>query len=309
MKPKESLIAKVLLSFVTKMIKVDLGTGPLEQFQLDGDPTTQAARWRTWKQSVNIMITAKGVTDAKQKEAILLHVGGIRLQEVYFTLPDLTQEEGNNLDAYEKAIKKLDAYFEPKVNEAYERHKFRKLKQQQGESVAHFVSKLRIQSELCNFNSTAEREKNVRDQLIDGCISDKLKKLLLEKGNELTLDKAINIANSLELVQRQTEIMSESVTTHMAKAEARNVKLHRNHDSGTGQTLMQDHLTVITVENKNRRQINMYIEGVTGVGVNHTTHRNAGLRTRIVIAVENGGISPRNARPNLSRRVRRTSTQ
>ena len=199
------------------MIKIDLGTGPLEQFQFEGDPTTQASRWRTWKQSIQILITAKGVTDPKQKEAILLHVGGMRLQEVYFTLPDLTQDGWADLDAYEKAVKKLDAYFAPKVNEAYERHKFRKLKQQQGESVAHFVSKLRVQSDLCNFTNTAEGEKNVRDQLIDGCISDKLKKLLLEKGNDLTLEKAISIANSLELVQRQTEIMSEAATTHMAQ--------------------------------------------------------------------------------------------
>lgn len=47
--------------------------------------------------SPKTMIMAKGVTDPKQKEAILLHIGCIRLQEVYFTLPDVTQEEGNDL--------------------------------------------------------------------------------------------------------------------------------------------------------------------------------------------------------------------
>jgi hypothetical protein len=73
---------------------------------------------------------------------------------------------------YERALRTLDAYFVPKVNEPFERHVFRAMKQTELESVDQFVARLKNQAHLCNFTNT---EVNIRDQLIEKCRATKLK--------------------------------------------------------------------------------------------------------------------------------------
>ena len=56
------------------------------------DPTNLAVRWKRWKRSFNLFLTAKGITNDKQKLALLLHTGGSELQELYFTLVNEDEE-------------------------------------------------------------------------------------------------------------------------------------------------------------------------------------------------------------------------
>ena len=81
---------------------------------------------------------AKGVTNEQQKVALLLHTGGLELQELYFSL---TGEEEDK--QYAECISILDSYFVPKVNLPFERHQFRQMSQALGEKVDQFVSRLR----------------------------------------------------------------------------------------------------------------------------------------------------------------------
>ena len=48
----------------------------LENFYPNGDTTTLASRWKTWKRAFNIYLISKGVTQDGQKLALLLHTGG-----------------------------------------------------------------------------------------------------------------------------------------------------------------------------------------------------------------------------------------
>lgn len=174
----------------------------LKPFEVDADVTTLAEKWKEWKTAVEYMIQARGITNATRKEAILLHSGGIGLQQIYLTLPDPEEEEQ---DVYKKAIKKLDKYFEPKGNEPFERHKFRKMKQEDTESISFYVSRLRRQANYCNFT---DKDTQIRDQLIEGCTSSRLRKQFLEKGNELNLNEALKLSSAFEAVQYQSSEMS-----------------------------------------------------------------------------------------------------
>ena len=84
--------------------------GEIEQFEMDVDKSSLAARWLEWKSSASYMIKAKGITSPK--EATLLHTAGRKLQkpEVYETLPEPTGL-AEDADVYEKAVAKLDRYF------------------------------------------------------------------------------------------------------------------------------------------------------------------------------------------------------
>jgi len=142
--------------------------GEIEHFDMDVDKSSLAARWLEWKSSAHYMMLAKGITKPEQKEATLLHTAGRNLQKVYETLPEPTGL-AESANVYDKALAKLDAYFAGKVNQPFERHKFRSMRQESSESVAHYVSRLKRQAEFCGFGEA--KSTHVRDQLIEGCQS------------------------------------------------------------------------------------------------------------------------------------------
>ena len=68
---------------------------------------------------------------------------------------------------------------------------FRNLKQEEGETVDQFITRLRRQAENCNWDNADEP---IRDQVIDKCRSADLRRKLLLKGTHLTLEKVQEIA-------------------------------------------------------------------------------------------------------------------
>jgi len=180
----------------------------IPRLDLDADVTTLAARWREWKMAAKYMITANGIINPERKEAILLHAGGIKLQQIYVTLPEPEVVETDTV--FDIALKKLDAYFTPKANEPYERHKFRKMRQEENELVIQYVARLRRQADFCSFN---EKDIQLRDQLIEGCRETRLRKLFLERGNDLDLETALKIGSSYEAVQTQVNEMNNETKT------------------------------------------------------------------------------------------------
>ena len=81
-------------------------------------------------------------------------------------------------------------------NTSFNRHKFRQEKQKEGETVAHFVTRLRQLAALCDFPNDS-LDSFICDQLIDNCLSKKLRtKLLAER--DLDLDHALDIAQAME---------------------------------------------------------------------------------------------------------------
>ena len=135
--------------------------GEIEHFEMDVDKSSLAARWLEWKSSASYMMKAKGITSPEQKEATLLHTAGRKLQKE--TLPEPTGL-AEDADVYDKAIAKLDRYFAGNIHQPFERHKFRSMRQETAESIAHFVSRLMRQADFYGFGGT--RDTQVRDQLI-----------------------------------------------------------------------------------------------------------------------------------------------
>ena len=149
--------------------------GGISSFDIDGDPNTVGARWKKWRRSFELFACGKGVTNASQKKALLLHCGGPQMQDVYFTFPPARQP-GQGETVYTVAIEQLDQYFTPQVNVPYERHTFRMMTQLPTESVDQFVTRLREKADCCEFGETADE--NIRDQVIEKCLSTFTKKTL-----------------------------------------------------------------------------------------------------------------------------------
>ena len=178
----------------------NLAIGGIMPFDCTGDSTSIGPRWRRWKTAFQFFIDGKGVTDPKQKKALLLHSAGMDVQEVYLSL-----EEGatssKEMDEYESTMQMLDRHFSPQINVPFERHEFRQMNQNESETIDQFVIRLTRQADNCEFGES--KKEQIRDQIIDKCKSNELRRKLLEMGKALTLDNVQRIARSMEAAEMQ----------------------------------------------------------------------------------------------------------
>ena len=93
------------------------------------DGSNIGPRWTKWLCAFELYVVGKGIKDPIQKKALLLHTAGMAVQDIYFTLTEVTAEEDDN--PYSIAIKTLT----PCTNHLYERHLFKNIVQQSNESV------------------------------------------------------------------------------------------------------------------------------------------------------------------------------
>ena len=65
-----------------------LELGGLSSFNPKGDPTTLCAGWKRWKKVLNLYVKSRGVSDEGQKVVLMLHTGGMALQELFYSLAE-----------------------------------------------------------------------------------------------------------------------------------------------------------------------------------------------------------------------------
>lgn len=182
---------------MAQLITTDLGGIPT--FDCDGEPTTVGVRWQKWRRAFELFVVGKGIENAAQKRALLLHCGGMKMQDIYFTFPAAREPDGDET-VYDIAMEQLDNYFRPRVNTPFERHGFRLMTQEPTESVDQFVTRLKQKAQHCNFDNADE---HIRDQVIEKCKSSHLRRKLLERGGDLTLEQTLTTARAFEQSQQQ----------------------------------------------------------------------------------------------------------
>ena len=163
----------------------------------EGIGTNLDKKWEIWKEDFRIFILASGITQAEQKKALLLHIAGRDVKEIYRTL----KEETDDLEA---VILKLDTYFKPKKNLTFEKYNFKKAIQKSNEDSAAYITRLRSLAATCEF---ADKDMEVKDQFIASCKSESLRKKLLREA-EVSLTKLIEICRCEETAKLQSKQMN-----------------------------------------------------------------------------------------------------
>ena len=199
------------------------GKGPSE-FCADGDASVVSTSWTSWLEEFEAYADSKGVFDLDgdrnkdmraQRKALLLYHAGARVREIHKTLT------ATNRHAYDDFVAGLNAYFTVEPNETFQRHIFRKMVQLEQETVSQYCSRLRkAASNGCNYHNV---DKMIRDQIVEYCLSDDLRKKLMEEGNGLDLNKTLQLAAT-----------QESVDIHMNEMSNRPVLNRVRVSSGTG---------------------------------------------------------------------------
>ena len=91
------------------------------------------------------------------------------------------------------------------MNHRLARYQLQQLRQKNDEFVDVLLTRCRNQATRCRFRDKDETDKRLIEQLIVGTKHKKVQERLLEKGEQLTLNEAIDIARTYEATQSQME--------------------------------------------------------------------------------------------------------
>ena len=135
------------------------------------------------------------------RTATLLTCIGTEALDVYNGLPFANEAEKTDITV---VIQKLEDFYIGKTNVIFERYKFNRREQQEGEMIESFVAGLRTLVKTCNFGSL--EESLIRDRIVVVVRDHQIRKRLLQES-ELTLQKCIDICSSYECTAKHLKEM------------------------------------------------------------------------------------------------------
>ena len=162
---------------------------------LDIESSKQNQQWVKYKDTLDLFFIASNIQDQKQQHAMLLYLGGQELREIADTL------DPGNKSTYKELIEKLDNHFSTKINNTFERSKFRSITPQPNESSRSYITRLRAGVVNCKFDKYSNEDACV-DQFIEKKASPSFRRKLLSQA-DLTLEKLLELATSREVSDMQ----------------------------------------------------------------------------------------------------------
>ena len=174
--------------------------------------------WESFSERLTQFFAANDINDEKKVPALLSLVGG----KTYKLLKNLVAPQKPHEKTYDELIEELKKHFSPKPLQIAERYRFHKRVQHDGESIANFVAALKNLSIHCGYEGDALTE-NLRDRFIVGLSKNNIQKKLLSKDN-LTFDRAVEIATGFEQAHSETEKLNASEGVCAMKSSHRSLK-------------------------------------------------------------------------------------
>ena len=155
---------------------------------------------------------------------MLLHFAGPSVDEIFDTLPDTGEAKD-----YDKAVEALNAYFIPQINTAYEEYNFRQAKQRDNETLDAYHTRLRQLSQNCSF---ADVDKEIKNQIIIGCSSQKLRRRALRDNP--TLKELLDAGRAEETSQAQAKTVEKQQSLQNQRQSASRTRHQEHHSKNPG---------------------------------------------------------------------------
>ena len=169
-------------------------------FVQNEDPLSTGKQWEEWIEGIEREFRYFRITEPVDKKDALLIYGG---KEIVRLNKSLKNERAEELDEYAVLKNKLDKYFLPKKNKHHARYTFLRMKQERGEKIGSYVSRLREKANDCEFGETMEER--ILEQCIQSVDNKELIRKAISKGWEL--DKFIEEAAQIEDTNLQMKEM------------------------------------------------------------------------------------------------------
>ena len=213
-------------SFQVINIKMASALPHFDKFVVHVDEHTAGTRWKKYIARFELLVTAMSLEDEpKRKKALLLHYAGEDVYDIFDTLT--AEQKGEETEeGYQTLKQSLTDHFEPKKNIEYETFKFRQARQEPNETVDTFCTRLRLLAASCEFG---DNNREIKAQILQGCTSTRLRRRALR--DEMTLDKLLETARSLELSDIQAKAMEAEHEVKVNFVKSKGKKSYQNKDA------------------------------------------------------------------------------
>ena len=171
----------------------------IEQFNPESDD------WEAYRERLDLYFIANGVEEEK-KVAVLLTVAG---PKTYALVRSLVAPDKPSDKPYLKIVQLIDRYLNPKPLVIAERFHFHLRNQREHELVNQYSAELFRLAKTCDFRDNLKD--TLRDRFVCGLRNVAIQKKLLTEKN-LTWDTALEIAQAMEIVAKQTEQIKNEAT-------------------------------------------------------------------------------------------------
>lgn len=171
---------------------------------MDWDAKDLDTAFKSFKEHCDFMFG--GPLKAKSEEEkcnYLMLWAGEKGRNIYSTWNLTAEEKKNLLTHYDK----FKNYCKPKSNKIYSRYIFKSRTQEAEEPFEQFVTDLKLLFKECGYDETVHDDM-IRDHIVFGIKSSKVREKLISEGNDLTLEKCMDIARTHELSQKQLKSMN-----------------------------------------------------------------------------------------------------
>ena len=181
----------------------------MQAFIADSDPDETGRRWKKWKNELLTRFRYFRISNTQDRIDALHIYGGEQIRELIESLESVpTPSSAEPLNEYDKIIAKLDNHFIPMVNPDSARSKLEKMCQKDGESVAQYHVRLRLQVAKCGFT---DPDDVIRSKILQTMRDKKLRREAMVK--RYTLQQLLEHAANKEDVDRQAQDMEQKLAT------------------------------------------------------------------------------------------------
>ena len=168
--------------------------------------------WDNWLRMFKFFVTASGL-DKEIKElklAVLYNSLGANTARI---VSDLTDAH----TTYDDSITRLTERFGERLSVIYARTKFHRRSQQRGDDIFDFVPELKRLESYCMY--VALKLELVRDRLVAGCLDDKVRERLFQEPADLTPEKAVVLAQTIERATSESKRLGQASRSHQPSAQ------------------------------------------------------------------------------------------
>ena len=169
----------------------------LPTFDPSPNAGTPGARWEKYVNRLKNLITALDIKNAEWQKALLLHYVGEETNDIFGTLTVSEPADGETV--FDTAVNAITSYLKPKRNIAYEEYLFRQAKQEKGETIMAYCTRLKQLAKTCEFTNT---DREIKSQIIQNCQSTKLRRKALTDST-IMLQALLNLGKTMELTESQ----------------------------------------------------------------------------------------------------------
>ncbi|XP_046408204.1 uncharacterized protein LOC124172760 [Ischnura elegans] len=176
-----------------------------QKFSINIKPFNESeVSWSTYVTVLKHQFRAQNVPPEKQVDLFLGHVGFNTVESLINILHPV--EPGTR--TFDELCRELGRRLEPEPSSIRSRTVFGQRMQQQGETVMEYISALKVLTKHCKFNETLEDR--LRDQLVVGLKSERIRQRLFEEGDNLSWARASEIALSVEAAVRYASEVNQN---------------------------------------------------------------------------------------------------